>query len=117
MEVKRIVVDELPKNCASCFYCGTDYSERPVCFALEKEKDIGYVVLGYRYPEIRPSWCPLQVEDECVYTGEYGGYDEYGDVIFFSKKTTCSDSHFQKVSIPNNTFCPNCGKRIRYEEE
>ena len=93
------------------------------------EKLYKAIMMAYQYQincELTPGQCkelldvidnPLQVEDECVYTGEYGGWDENGDTIFFSKKTTCSDSHFQKVSIPNNTFCPNCGKRIRYEEE
>jgi hypothetical protein len=69
------------------------------------------------YNKKRLDICSLQVEDECVYTGEYGGYDEYGDAVFFSKKTTCSDKHVQKISVPNNTFCPNCGRPIKYKEE
>jgi len=113
MKVKRIVVDELPKNCASCFYCGTDYSERPVCFALEKEKDIGYVVLGDRYPETRPSWCPLQVEDECMWkieTSLKGSRFEWR--VYKSPHEGVVESMGGRF-----TFCPVCGKRIRYEEE
>ncbi len=108
MEVKQIVVDELLDG----------YKNKKS--VVEVEIYASYINESNKYvTEYYHNFIdnPLQVEDECVYTGEYGGYDEYGDVIFFSKKTTCSDSHFQKVSIPNNTFCPNCGKRIRYEEE
>jgi hypothetical protein len=114
MKVKRIVVDELPKNCASCFYCGTDYSERPVCFALEKEKDIGYVVLGDRYPETRPSWCPLQVEEECVWVREK---TDRGYAAFYIPKD--HEQHIDCYTQDAGTYdyCPTCGKTIKYVEE
>lgn len=63
-----------------------------------------------------PTWCPLEIEEECVWSGNYGGEDENGDRVFFSKKTSCSDVHIQTVNIPDYKFCPNCGKRIRYAE-
>jgi hypothetical protein len=65
---------------------------------------------------MRPSWCPLEVEQECEWHGEYGGYDEHGDMIFFARKTGCSDSHIQKVSVVDYTYCPNCGRKIKYVE-
>ena len=85
--------------------------------------------MAYQYQincELTPNQCKelvdfinnqLEGEDECTWKGEYRGYDEHGDIIFVSKKTACSDTHIQKVSAPNNIYCPNCGKRIRYEEE
>jgi hypothetical protein len=109
MEIKKIVVDELPESCKDCLFSNKDSFGYIWCKPVQNR--VSKTLIGL------PSWCPLQVEDACVYTGEYGGWDENGDTIFFSKKTTCSDKHIQKVSIPNNTFCPNCGKRIRYEEE
>jgi len=112
MEVKRIVVDELPESCNKCQFCHVlDYVGKRWCFLVQKE------VPEKEYNKKRLDICSLQVEDECVYTGEYGGYDEYGDAVFFSKKTTCSDKHVQKISVPNNTFCPNCGRPIKYKEE
>jgi hypothetical protein len=112
MEVKRIVVDELPESCNKCQFCHVlDYVGKRLCFLVQKE------VPEKEYNKKRLDICSLQVEDECVYTGEYGGYDEYGDAVFFSKKTTCSDKHVQKISVPNNTFCPNCGRPIKYKEE
>ena len=108
MEVKRIVVDELPECCRKCDL---------MLYSMSQEKYYCYVNKKIIYPTLRPSWCPLQVEDECVWTGEYSGWDENGDTIFFAKKTGCSDSHVQKVTVPNNVYCPNCGKRIKYVEE
>jgi len=66
--------------------------------------------------ETRPSWCPLVVEDVCRYVGEYGGCDEHGDMIFFSRKTGCSDEHIQKIIVPDYKFCPNCGRPVKYVE-
>ena len=112
MDIKWIVIDELPENCNKCQFCHMLYFVgKRWCFLVQKE------VPEKEYNKKRLDICPLQVEDACEWIGEYGGYDEYEDTIFFSKKTTCSDAHFQKVSVPNNTFCSNCGKRIRYEEE
>jgi hypothetical protein len=111
MEIKRIIVDELPDCCLDCDYIGSMlFSNKDYCESAHKEimSDI----------EIeRSPLCPLDVEKECIWLGEYYGYDENGDMIFVSKKTGCSDVHIQAVKVPDNTFCPNCGKRIRYEEE
>jgi len=108
MNVKKIVVDELPNMCIDCklsFYSRDN--EVYICFATKNRIANSQVI---------PDWCPLEVEEVCEWNGEYGGYDEHGDMIFFSKKTGCSDVHIQKVSVPNNNFCSNCGKRIKYVE-
>ena len=113
MKVIKIIVDELPKicfhgNCIFPEYYISQITEYWKCIVTEKMiKD----------DEKRPSWCPLVIEDECVWVGEYYGYDGNGDMIFVSKKTACSDVHIQTVKVPSNTYCPNCGRKIRYEEE
>ena len=93
------------------------------------EKLYKAIMMAFQYQincELTPGQCkelldvidnPLQVEDECVWTGEYYGYDYNGDRIFVSEKTGCSDNHVQTVIVPDNIYCPNCGKRIRYVEE
>jgi hypothetical protein len=117
MNVKRIVVDRIPHSCSNCQY--VRYHQYNIsgevfpyaCGANRISKQIEGGVELYR-----PEWCPLEVEDVCEWVGEYRGYDGHGDLIFVSKKTGCSDYHIQKVEVPNNTYCPNCGKRIKYVE-
>ena len=119
MEIEKIVLkagSELPENCNVCeqhWYLPLPFKHYVSCHTCS--------FLSRELPENctieRPSWCPLQVEEECIWVGEYGGYDEHGDTIFFSKKTSCSDVHIQKVIVPDNTYCSNCGRRIKYKEE
>ena len=118
MSTKRIVVDELPEDgCCECRFSKVFTSkfgnDKVRCVATNKP--VSDFAFGYT-KQPRPDWCPLEVEEVCEWNGEYGGYDEHGDIIFFSKKTGCSDVHIQKVSVPNNNFCSNCGKRIKYVE-
>ena len=110
MEIKRIIVDELPESCYNCRFPEAFH------YATEWKCTITGKYMG-DCDKRRHKDCPLDVEKECIWLGEYYGYDENGDMIFVSKKTGCSDVHIQAVKVPDNTFCPNCGKRIRYEEE
>ena len=55
---------------------------------------------------------------KCEWTGRYKRYQEItGDILFRVTKTSCSDSHDDIVSVVDFTYCPNCGKRIKYVEE
>ena len=61
----------------------------------------------------------LQAERDqvCEWTGKYKRYHEItGDILFRVTKTSCSDSHDDIVSVVDFTYCPNCGKRIKYVE-
>ena len=111
MNVIKIVVDELPEMCEHCSYGATNKQGDNICVSDHNNiRPIDY------FDDNRPDWCPLQLEEVCEWSGEYGGYDKHGDMLFFARKTGCSDSHIQKVEVPNNIFCPNCGKRIKYVE-
>ena len=112
MNVKRIIVDELPEICNFCqFEDILDYVGCHFCYAKRKS-----ISREKNYNLSRPSWCPLVIDECCEWHGEYGGYDEHGDMIFFARKTGCSDSHIQKVSVVDYTYCPNCGRKIKYVE-
>lgn len=65
MNVKRIVVDELPESCRKCFFLAihkemdcADYW----CDLKIKVLDAKFVTGDYKE---RPSWCPLEVEEVC----------------------------------------------------
>jgi hypothetical protein len=90
MKVKRIVVDGMPTQCSECLFCETNGKPSSLdgwCWALKTE------VTPFHIP--RPTACPLEVENECVW-GTYT-FDELADGDW--------------------KYCPSCGKRIRYEEE
>lgn len=56
MNVKRIVVDELPNSCSKCnLYLGVDAFNS--CMVVRKPP--------YKPYETRASWCPLEVEEVC----------------------------------------------------
>ena len=108
MKIKQIIVDVLPDNCSHCKFSGISIRNNWYCEIMHSR------VIGEE--PIRPSWCPIEVEEECVWSGNFVGYDENGDALFITKKTSCSDVHVQTVNIPDYKFCQNCGKRIRYTE-
>ena len=110
MNVLKIVVGKLPKNCYEC--------------CLNKQNNTWHKCLltgswieSIEFQKDRLPDCPLVVEEVCEYVGEYGGCDEQGDMTFFTKRTGCSDEHYQKIVVPDYKFCPNCGKPIKYVEE
>ena len=98
MNVVKIVVDELPERCRMCKF----QSVRPVKNGLRmycslKDK----MVCNLR---VRPSWCPLEVEEVCEWVLE-----EYEMCISpHNNGNWCDKDEYQ--------FCPTCGKRIKYVE-
>ena len=121
MDIKRIVVDELPECCSSCqFHIVLDYVGRDWCTAAKKT-----ILEKITYKLISPSWCPLQVEEECRWKVETEGsiYDSITDRDEDYRCLNCnyivSTADFEDVLGGKHhvKFCPNCGKRIRYEEE
>ena len=102
MEIKRIiVVGEIVSNCFECDFClllGGNY----IC-------DIKHTILNKQdIKKSHPVWCPLEVENECVW------------VLNVDYTTSCGewiDSDIQNMHDCTFGFCPNCGKHIRYEEE
>lgn len=114
MEIEKIVLkagSELPSSCRECLLSrlaprkGGLFDVR--CSATQK----------YTKTKQIPSWCPLQVEDECRWKGELvcgANNTTYYDYI---PPKDCSNS----IAIPEwlqkeYHFCPVCGKRIRYVE-
>jgi len=112
MNVIKIVANELPECCEKCDFYKPPYYRLSDCSYCRSKTE--YILDKDLLS--RPEWCPLVVEEVCEYVGEYGGWNEHGDTIFFSRKTGCSDEHYQKIVVPDYKFCPNCGKRIKYVE-
>ena len=117
MKIKQIIVDVLPEDgCSGCCFSKSIISkygnDKIICTV--NNRSVSYFAFAYS-EQTHPTWCPLEVKEECVWSGNHGGEDENGDAIFITKKTSCSDVHIQTVNIPDYKYCPNCGKRIRYE--
>ena len=114
MDIKRIVVDELPSQCLRCKYFRIAYTTLPdmdFCNVMNKYMDSEDIYT-------RPSWCPLQVEEECrwekfgrVYEGDYGWKTTY-DLL--DHPSLIADIYDRDVDFK---YCQYCGKRIRYVEE
>lgn len=76
MEIKKIVVDELPKNCGECIIsCESTYSTKYYCHIL---KDF------FERWE-KPKECPLEVEEECVSTVFEQNYQTVDDGEWHSR--------------------------------
>ena len=109
MNVKQIVVDELPTNCIDCqFHQILDYvgahhcTGKPRTITHDKHGDLS-----------RPSWCPLQVEEVCEWVLEK---TDRGYAAFYIPKD--HEQHQDCFTQNADTFkyCPSCGKRIKYVE-
>ena len=101
MDIKRIVVDELPECCSSCqFHIVLDYVGKDWCTAAKKT-----ILEKITYKLISPSWCPLEVEEVCEWV-------EIEDGCF----TTIHETGGLAPTNHEFTFCPDCGKRIKYVE-
>ena len=108
MEIERIIVDEIPTSCIKCnLYIDVDFS--PYCPVLSRKFNLeneGYTA--------RLDDCILQVEDECVWKKKDKATDDDYDMWV--------SPHYPHIYRSNldffpATFCRDCGKRIRYEEE
>jgi predicted RNA-binding Zn-ribbon protein involved in translation (DUF1610 family) len=89
MNVKRIVVDELPESCWECGISQVGIQGKWYCPIL----NASYL------SNVRPDACPLVVEEVCEWVHKF--YDTY--------KSDCKESI---VSQSSYIYCPNCGKRI-----
>jgi hypothetical protein len=97
MNVKRIVVDELPEVCWNCkLYVWID----AFSFCGGMKKAVPPDEVNYE----RPDWCPLVVEECCEWVLE-----EYEMCISpHNNGNWCDKDEYQ--------FCPTCGKHIKYVE-
>ena len=87
MNVKRIIVDELPESCRFC----------PISDLSPKNYGNHCTIMDCRFNDDRgltPDWCPLEVEEEC----EWGTHT------------------FDELADGDWKYCPNCGKKIKYVE-
>ena len=110
MEVKRIVVDELPSQCLRCKYFRIAYTTLPdmdFCNVMNKYMDSEDIYT-------RPSWCPLQVEDECVWVREK---TDRGYAAFYIPKDHEQHIDCYTQDAGSYDYCPTCGKTIKYVEE
>ena len=107
MNVKRIVVDELPSTCRMCKF----QSVRPVKNGLRmycslKDKMVHNL-------RVRPDWCPLQLEEVCEWTV---GKANFGEMVIIVGHPACGWKDISDMFLSQYTFCPSCGKRINYVE-
>ena len=117
MEIKQIIVDELPNSCLECHlqhieqYGSCNEPQQEIgywCEAYEKEIESSVDVYT------RPTWCPLVIENECVWEREK---TERGWAAFYIPKDHEQHRDFFTQDAGEYKFCPNCGRKIRYEEE
>jgi len=107
MEVKLIVMDELSDIYRDCeFMVIRTYSG--VYWCSRKKQSILNL---YSSILSRPSWCPIVVEDECVWNI---CHSDKGQAFIGCLNNTIIGFGYIGVGF---IYCPNCGKRIRYEEE
>ena len=110
MEIKQIIVDELPENCTYCLLleiiegCRHDSY---CCMAIEKNNWIDY-------SETRPTWCPLVVEKVCEWKFIKCKDEDYKFRII---RNCLPEFKLWVNKLQRDPFCPNCGRKIRYEEE
>ncbi|MDD5294084.1 MAG: hypothetical protein PHW40_07260 [Candidatus Izemoplasmatales bacterium] len=112
MNVKRIVVDEVPEDgCSECCFSKVFTSkfgnDKVRCVATNKS--VSDFAFGYT-KQPRPEWCPLEVEEVCEFKAEPP--NEFG---YVHSKTGCGYTYTDVCH--EFIFCPNCGKRIKYESE
>ena len=104
MNVKRIVVDELPESCGKCNF-SIETTSHWSCFVLGKKLFTPYSgILGE---------CPLEVEEVCEWVREK---TDRGYAAFYIPKD--HDQHDDCYTQDAGTFefCPSCGKSIKYVE-
>lgn len=110
MNIKRIVVDELPKSCISCQFVEHFEMLQSTCSITHH--------IAYRHK--RPEWCPLELEEVCEWV--HKKFDEYWDE--YTPITCCKTGEekekFETIRIVGMDmeykFCPSCGRRIVYKE-
>ena len=117
MEVKLIVLksgSELPENCRKCLLSRLA-PRKGGLFDLRCS-----VTQKYTKTKKIPSWCPLVIEEECVWKG---GKRQIGKPYeYFLYKSPHEPPHFHGV-IGNYderkifNYCHVCGKRVKYVEE
>lgn len=118
MNIKRIIVDELPESCffGNCIfpnYVETQISDWWECTIT------GNRIEGVKIKRERPSWCPLEPEQDqvCEWKGKPDEHFEY--------KSPHEPLHYL-TDFPNavnggvydtkiSTYYHVCGKRIKYE--
>lgn len=126
MNVKRIVVDELPNMCIDCklsFYSRDNGVY--ICFATKNKIANSQVI---------PEWCPLELEEVCEWkfwwTEEYSGDPEDTPDSILNLITVCEWDYPELTGVALDEsgdvaefmmrvgydYCPNCGKRIVYKE-
>jgi hypothetical protein len=111
MNVKRIVVDELPVRCDECpilMWRHKSVNENKVCAVMQKQ-----VLYNDKMKVDRPSWCPLEIGEVCVWVGNIN--KEY-PIITFSNNEHQNLIKLHGFDPRKFTHCPSCGKRIKYVE-
>lgn len=106
MKVVKIMVDKKPEKCSLCWYFDwkrNGYTNRYWCNAKQNIHAIVDITM-------RPSWCPLETEEFCEWVLNYHIDNAVWDIA-----PSCCVGEFS-MNKPNYEICPNCGKRIKYEE-
>lgn len=110
MNVKRIVVSELPKACNdNCKFNNHEWT--PFCILAGKIIHAEHIF---------PDWCPLEVEEVCEWAHKKfdNHWDEYTPITCC--KTAEEKNKFETLRLVGMgveyKFCPSCGKPIKYVE-
>ena len=103
MNVKKIVVDELPNG----------YKNKKSVVEIEMYLNYvdGNTTITEYYHEFTDD--PLVVEDECVWEV---GTANFGGMVIVVGHPACGWKDISDMLLSQYIFCPNCGKRIVYKE-
>ena len=123
MEIKQIIVDELPNSCLECHlqhieqYGSCNEPQQEIEYWCEAyEKEIESFVDIYT----RPTWCPLVIENECVWVGIWKHKGKHDECIEYKSPHTPAHYHTNFSNFKESEkyiYCHVCGRKIRYEEE
>ena len=100
MNIKKIVVDELPSHCEDCGIFNDLTNE---CSFLEM-----YVSDSHKR---RHEMCPLETEEVCEWVYSR---DNHPNITY--KSTHKIDLYIPIHTKDTINYCPSCGKRIKYVE-
>lgn len=117
MNVKRIIVDEVPEDgcCECCFskvFTSKFGNDKVRCVATNKS--VSDFAFGYT-KQPRPNWCPLVVDECCEWVKIKRNYPDSNEP-YLVYQTGCEYEFDDWKVMVDWVFCPNCGKRIKYVE-
>jgi len=107
MQVKMIIVDELPEKCWECDACQGISPDYFYCMAKHIDVDAH---------STRPDWCPLVVDECCEWVGVVIEKSEHSKTVEYKNPHMNIKSQIDYFNPNEFKYYFTCGKRIKYVE-